>query len=318
MLRIENLCRQFGDFTALDHLNMQVDKGELFGFVGPNGAGKTTTIRIISGLLRATSGEVWVNGMRTSSNTKKLKESIGYVPDSFGVYDNLKVSEYLEFFAAAYGIYGKQASCRRDEVLEKVGLLPQREMMVDTLSRGMQQRLCLARALIHHPDFLVLDEPGTGLDPRTRRAFRQTLKDLCEEGYTILISSHILTELSDICTNIGIIDMGKMVLQGQIDEIMLSIEAANPLLITVFKDVDRAAELLRRNPLVTSISIDKNKIAVHFTGSREEEAMLLRQLVEEQIPVVSFMREQTSLETLFFHLTEHEEEVSVYEFESGI
>lgn len=318
MLRIENLCRQFGDFTALDHLNMQVDKGELFGFVGPNGAGKTTTIRIISGLLRATSGEVWVNGMRTSSNTKKLKESIGYVPDSFGVYDNLKVSEYLEFLAAAYGIYGKQASCRRDEVLEKVGLLPQREMMVDTLSRGMQQRLCLARALIHHPDFLVLDEPGTGLDPRTRRAFRQTLKDLCEEGYTILISSHILTELSDICTNIGIIDMGKMVLQGQIDEIMLSIEAANPLLITVFKDVDRAAELLRRNPLVTRISIDKNKIAVHFTGSREEEAMLLRQLVEEQIPVVSFMREQTSLETLFFHLTEHEEEVSVYEFESGI
>lgn len=318
MLRIENLCKQFGDFTALDHLNMQVDKGELFGFVGPNGAGKTTTIRIISGLLRATSGEVWVNGMRTSSNTKKLKESIGYVPDTFGVYDNLKVSEYLEFFAAAYGIYGKQASTRRDEVLEKVGLLPQREMMVDTLSRGMQQRLCLARALIHHPDFLVLDEPGTGLDPRTRRAFRQTLKELCEEGYTILISSHILTELSDICTSIGIIDMGKMVLQGQIDEIMLSIEAANPLLITVFKDVDKAAELLRRNPLVTRISIDKNKIAVHFTGSREEEAMLLHQLVEEQIPVVSFVREQTSLETLFFHLTEHEEEVSVYEFESGI
>lgn len=318
MLRIENLCRQFGDFTALDHLNMQVDKGELFGFVGPNGAGKTTTIRIISGLLRATSGEVWVNGMRTSSNTKKLKESIGYVPDSFGVYDNLKVSEYLEFFSAAYGIYGKQASSRRDEVLEKVGLLPQREMMVDTLSRGMQQRLCLARALIHHPDFLVLDEPGTGLDPRTRRAFRQTLRELCEEGYTILISSHILTELADICTSIGIIDMGKMVLQGQIDEIMLSIEAANPLLITVFKDVDRAAELLRRNPLVTRISIDKNKIAAHFTGSREEEAMLLHQLVKEQIPVVSFMREQTSLETLFFHLTEHEEEVPVYEFESGI
>lgn len=318
MLKIENLCKRFGDFTALDHLNMQVDKGELFGFVGPNGAGKTTTIRIISGLLRATSGEVWVNGMRTSRNTKKLKESIGYVPDTFGVYDNLKVSEYLEFFAAAYGIYGKKASSRRDEVLEKVGLLEQREMMVDTLSRGMQQRLCLARALIHRPELLVLDEPGTGLDPRTRRAFRRTLKDLCEEGYTILISSHILTELSDICTSIGIIDMGKMVLQGQIDEIMLSIEASNPLLITVFRDTDRAAELLRRNPLVTRISIEKNKIAAHFTGSREEEAELLRELVEAGIPVTSFVREQTSLETLFFHLTEHEQEVSVFEFEFGI
>lgn len=318
MLKIENLCKKFGELSALDNLNMHVDKGELFGFVGPNGAGKTTTLRIVSGLLRATSGEVWVNGMRTSQNTRRLKESIGYVPDSFGMYDNLKVSEYLEFFAAAYGIYGKQAASRRDEMLEKVGLLHQREMMVDNLSRGMQQRLCLARALIHRPELLILDEPGSGLDPRTRKAFQELLKELCQEGYTILISSHILTELSDICTAIGIIDMGKMVLQGQIDEIMMSIEASNPLLITVCEEPDRAAELLRKNPLVTRISIEKNKLAVHFTGSREEEALLLRELVTANIAVTSFVREQTSLETLFFHLTEHEQEVSVFEFESGI
>lgn len=318
MLKIENLHRQFGELKALNGLNMEVPKGQLYGFVGPNGAGKTTTIRIISGLLRADKGDVWVDGMSTRKNPRKLKETIGFVPDFFGIYENLMVYEYLEFFAAAYGIFGKEGKKRTDEVLELVGLTDQKRMLVDGLSRGMQQRLCLARAMVHRPKLLVLDEPGNGLDPRTRKNFQALLQQLCQEGYTILISSHILSELSDMCTGIGIIDKGRLVIQGQMDEIMLSIDNSNPLLITVYNNLERAVEVLQRSPLVNRLSIEKNKIAVYFTGSREEEAYLLRELVEEQVLITSFVREQCSLESLFFRLTESGKEDFIFESESGI
>ena len=291
MLKIESLTRRYPHVTALDGLNMEIGHGQLYGFVGPNGAGKTTTIRIISGLLRPTSGKVWIDGIRAEKETRVLKSKIGYVPDFFGVYDNLTVMEYLEFYSAAYGIEEKEGRLRASEVLERVQLFHIEDRMVDELSRGMQQRLCLARAMIHRPQLLVMDEPASGLDPGARRIFKEVLRSLCEEGYTVLISSHILSDLADMCSNIGVIHQGKMVLEGPIDEIMTSIDSSNPILIEIYQNLETAIHLLNRHPLVSRIAIDKNIISILFTGSREEEAQLLRQLVEQKVLVTSFRRE---------------------------
>ncbi|MDY2937154.1 MAG: ABC transporter ATP-binding protein [Fusicatenibacter sp.] len=303
MLKIEKLIKKYGKTYALSGLDMNVKEGEIYGFVGPNGAGKTTTLRIIAGLLKSDGGDVWIDGVRTTRNILKQKSMIGFVPDFFGVYDNLTVIEYLEFFAAAYGIYGRAGKSRAMEVLDLVELGGKEKLLVDSLSRGMQQRLCLARALIHEPKLLVLDEPSSGLDPRTRKDFQFLLQRLQKENYTIIISSHILSELSDMCTSIGIIDGGVMIQQGEIDSIMLSIDSANPLRITVLNQINKTMEILRKDPQVTKISVDENKIAAWFTGSREEEALLLQKLVREGIMVISFAREHNSLESLFFHLT---------------
>lgn len=304
MLKIENLIKRYPHVTALDGLNMEIGHGQLYGFVGPNGAGKTTTIRIVSGLLRQTSGKVWIDGIEVGKETRLLKSKIGYVPDFFGVYDNLTVLEYLEFYASAYGIDEKEGRMRAAEVLERVQLFHIEDRMVDELSRGMQQRLCLARAMIHQPQLLVMDEPASGLDPGARRIFKDVLRSLCEEGYTVLISSHILSDLADMCSNIGIIHQGKMVLEGPIDEIMTSIDSSNPILIQIYRNLETAVFLLRQHPLVSRMSIDKNVISILFTGSREEEAELLQQLVTQQVMITSFRREHNNLESVFFHLTD--------------
>lgn len=306
MLRIENLYKKYDSVLALDGLNMEIHKGELYGFVGPNGAGKTTTIRIVSGLLRQTRGDVWIDGIPVNKDIKILKSKIGYIPDFFGVYDNLTVMEYLEFYASAYGIYGKESTRRANEVLEQVELYRMEDRFVDELSRGMQQRLCLARALIHRPQLLVMDEPASGLDPAARKVFKNVLRNLCRDGYTVLISSHILSELADMCTNVGIINQGKMILQGEMEEIMYSIDSSNPIIITVFQNMEQALELLKRNPLVKRISIDRNRISILFSGSREEEAFLLKELIDAGIMISSFTREHNSLESVFFHLIDPE------------
>lgn len=302
MLRIENLYKKYDSVLALDGLNMEIHKGELYGFVGPNGAGKTTTIRIISGLLKPTRGEVWIDGIPVNKDIKTLKSKIGYIPDFFGVYDNLTVMEYLEFYASAYGIYGKDSTKRAYEVLEQVELYRMGNRFVDELSRGMQQRLCLARAMIHCPQLLIMDEPASGLDPGARKVFKNVLKNLCRDGYTVLISSHILSELADMCTNVGIINQGKMILQGEMEDIMYSIDSANPIVITIYQNMGAALELLKCHPLVNRISIDKNRISILFSGSREEEALLMKELIDAGIMLSSFAREHNSLESVFFHL----------------
>ena len=302
MLRIENLYKKYDSVLALDGLNMEIHKGELYGFVGPNGAGKTTTIRIISGLLKPTRGEVWIDGIPVNKDIKTLKSKIGYIPDFFGVYDNLTVMEYLEFYASAYGIYGKESTKRANEVLEQVELYRMEKRFVDELSRGMQQRLCLARAMIHRPQLLVMDEPASGLDPGARKVFKNVLKNLCREGYTVLVSSHILSELADMCSNVGIINQGKMILQGEMEDIMYSIDSANPIIITIYQNMESALELLKRHPLVNRISIDRNRISILFSGSKEEEAFLMKELIDEGIMISSFTREHNSLESVFFHL----------------
>ena len=291
MLQINNLYKKYNTVLALAGLQMEIQKGQLYGFVGPNGAGKTTTIRIISGLLKPTRGEVWIDGIRVEKNLKVLKDKIGYIPDFFGVYDNLTVMEYLEFYASAYGIYGKESTVRARQVLEQVELERIEDHFVDELSRGMQQRLCLARALIHKPQLLVMDEPASGMDPGARRVLKNVLRNLCRDGYTVLISSHILSE---------------MILQGDMDEIMCSIDSANPILITIYSELEKALQLLKRHPLVERISIDRNRISILFSGSKEEEALLMREMIEQGILISSFTREHNSLESVFFHLVDSE------------
>lgn len=304
MLKIKGLCKKYGSFTALDNLDLAIGRGEIFGFVGPNGAGKTTTLKILAGLLKADAGEVYIDDIRLFEDYDRLKELIGYMPDFFGVYDNLKVMEYLEFYASAYGIETKRAQELGRELLSVVHLDGKEEHYVDELSRGMKQRLCLARALIHDPQFLILDEPASGLDPRSRFEFKEILRELKAAGKTIIISSHILMELAEICTSIGVIEHGKMIMQGSIEDILSAVDASNPLIIRVYDQVQTAILVLKEEEQVKSLTIQGNSLMVTFTGNRKEEAMLLRRLVDRGVLVQSFAREQSNLEALFLKITE--------------
>ena len=317
MLQVKDLKKTYGKFHALEGLDLNVPRGALYGFVGPNGAGKTTAIKIMTGLLKADSGSIIIGGIDALQDMQKLKSMIGYVPDFFGVYDNLKVSEYMEFFAACYGISGLSARKRYQTLLEQVGLEDKMNFYVDGLSRGMKQRLCLARALIHDPEILILDEPTSGLDPRTRFEFKEILSELRQQGKTILISSHVLSELSEMCTDIGIIEQGKMVVQGNIKTILESIDNANPLTISIIGDgIHKAMAILKSHPGVQTISVKDQDIMVGFTGDKQDEAFLLQQLVDAEVMVCGFSREQSSLESLFMQITDHQEERVVLSHEN--
>lgn len=304
MLEIRELSKKYGKYQALDHLNLEIAEGELFGFVGPNGAGKTTTIKILAGLLRPDEGTVWIDGQQMRCGAVELKEKIGYVPDYFGVYDNVRVFEYLDFYAAAYGINGLVARRRYMELLEMVGLDGREESYVDSLSRGMKQRLGVARALVHNPRVLILDEPASGLDPRTRQEFIAMLKEINQCGKTILISSHILLELSEMCTDIGIIESGKMILRGSLVDILAMVNASNPLEMQIYQKLPEAVAFLRKNPLINNVTIDGNRVVAGFSGGQMEEAYLLREMVEAGILVGSFGRRQGGLESVFLQLTD--------------
>lgn len=320
MLKIRKLRKAYGNYHALDGLDMDVADGALYGFVGPNGAGKTTTIKIITGLLMPDAGSVELDGIDAVREPGRLKEKIGYVPDNFGVYDNLRVSEYMEFFASCYGMEGLKARKRWQMLLEQVGLGEKEDFFVDGLSRGMKQRLCLARALIHDPSMLVMDEPTAGLDPRTRLEFRDIIRDLNDQGKTVLISSHILADLSELCTDIGIIDAGKMTVSGSIREIEERIHTSKPVVISVYANMDAALELLKNHPLVRTITVKDSDIMVGFDGTARQESELLCQLIDAGVMISSFMREPGNLEAVFMQITSHVEEKVVlsYEDESGL
>ncbi len=311
MLIIENLSKSYGKFKAVDNFNLTVNEGEIYGFVGPNGAGKTTIMKIMSGLLPADAGNIIIGEENILKNVNRLKQNIGYMPDFFGVYDNLTVIEYLQFYSSTYGIANDIALSRAYELLELVSLKDKANEYVDGLSRGMKQRLCLARTLVHNPEIIILDEPASGLDPLTRRDLKFILKNLSEKGKTIIISSHILTELAEICSNVCIIDKGKVIMNGNIDEILYQVDASNPLIIDVLTDSSKAVEILKRNRYVRTLSLDEKKIVVTFIGRREEEAELLKQLVTNNVVVVSFKREQSNLESLFLKIMEKGNEVNV-------
>ncbi|WP_235588728.1 ABC transporter ATP-binding protein, partial [Sporosarcina koreensis] len=231
MIEIKGLTKKYGQFTALDELNLTLDEGTVFGFVGANGAGKSTTFLIVSTLLQPTSGDVFIDGVSVREKPADIRKLIGYMPDFFGVYDQLKADEYLDFYGASYGIPEEERKKLIPQLLELVNLSHKRYSYVDLLSRGMKQRLCLARCLIHDPKVLILDEPASGLDPRARIEMRDILKTLKGMGKTILISSHILPELAEMCDEIGVIDNGKLIAHGSVAEIQKKLQGEKTITV---------------------------------------------------------------------------------------
>lgn len=303
MLKIKELTKRYDKFTAVDKLTLEVQDGEIFGFVGPNGAGKTTTMKIICGLMAANSGEVYVNGIDAIRQARAAKEIIGYMPDFFGVYDDLKVSEYLDFYASIYNINANERKKISDDLLELVDLANKRDAYVDSLSRGMKQRLCLARSLVHNPKLLVLDEPASGMDPRARVEMKEILRSLKSLGKTIIISSHILSELSELCTSIGIIDRGKMVISGKVSEIMQQVYSKRFIRVKLSGKVEEAVRVMQEFPFVVSTVVGEDYIEAGFDGKDDEMGMLLKRLIEKNIPVITFSQLDGNLEDVFMKVT---------------
>ncbi len=307
MLKINGLVKKYGRFTAVDELDLSVPEGEIFGFVGPNGAGKTTTMKIICGLMAADGGSVLVEGIDVVRNGRKAKEVIGYMPDFFGVYDDLKVTEYLDFYASIYSMNAGERKKICNDLLELVDLNDKRDAYVDSLSRGMKQRLCLARSLVHNPRLLILDEPASGMDPRARVEMKEILRTLRELGKTIVISSHILPELSELCTSIGIIDRGKIVISGTVSDIMQQIYSKKYIKIRLSGKAAEAQRVLLEFPLITSTREGGDFIEAGFEGNDEDMSLILKELIKRDIPVISFAQMDGNLEDVFMRVTKGEE-----------
>jgi ABC-2 type transport system ATP-binding protein len=302
VLVVENLVKKYGKFKAVDNLSMEIKDGHIYGFVGSNGAGKTTTMRVIAGLLKATSGRVSVGGVNINSNPEGVKARIGYMPDFFGVYDDLKVDEYMDFYAGIYGIPKNERSKMTEQMIELVNLQDKKDAYVDTLSRGMKQRLCLARSLIHDPELLILDEPASGLDPGARVEMKEILKELKNMGKTVLISSHILSELSEICTSIGIIDHGKMIASGPVADILQKASYNRVIRVKVIENLEGAVRFLKERPCIGGITASNEHIDADFNGSEQELADILRTMIGNGIPVISFTELEKNLESAFMNL----------------
>ncbi|MBO4863601.1 MAG: ABC transporter ATP-binding protein [Eubacterium sp.] len=307
MLYINNLYKYYGTFPAVQGLTLRVPKGDLFGFVGPNGAGKTTTIRIVCGLLQASSGEVTVNGIKRGADAKEmvnLKKLIGYVPDFFGVYDNLKVSEYMEFYGSLNGMSYKDITAVSGDLLALVNLQDKTENYVDTLSRGMKQRLCVARALLHNPQLLVMDEPSSGLDPVARVEMKELLMNLQSMGKTIIISSHILSDISEMCNAIGIMNHGKLIAAGKMEDILRTGTDSSRLIINIKSETDQAVRLLQENPNIRTESIRENEIVVGGVADDTASNQLIMYLMQKGVIIGGFRREERSLENIFMAITQ--------------
>ncbi len=302
MIKVRGLEKRYGSTWALRGLNFDVPKGSIYGFIGENGAGKTTTLRILAGLLAPDAGTAVVAGYDVVQNPRPVKQRMGYMPDFFGVYDDLKVTEYLEFYAEASGLFRAKAQRLRDEVLDLVGLSDKGNVHVDSLSRGMKQRLCLARALMHDPEVLLLDEPASGLDPLARVEMRELMKKLGKMGKTILISSHILSELADLCTHVGIIKQGVMVAQGTVEEVLQKGLRRELSIRFLDEDTQKVAEVLSARPEVHSVSTDGLRVEVEIEGGPEKGAALLEFLIQAGYRVTSFADTTSSLEDTYLRL----------------
>ena len=298
MIKTHDLTKQYGATTAVKGLTLELNEGDLFGFIGPNGSGKTTTMRILATLLQPTWGEASVGGYSIYKNPKEIRRMIGYMPDLFGVYDDMKVIEYLEFFAAAYRIKGAARKKICAEVLDLVELGYKRDELVTSLSRGMNQRLGLARVL-HDPKVLILDEPASGLDPRARIEIRGLLKELCKMGKTIMVSSHILPELADVCNKVGMIEKGVLVANTTVAEVMRLVQPRTVLIIGVKDAPDAAAKLIEETKLAEKIEIRDGKIYVTLAEGTTDYSLLPTMLIEHGQKLVLFKEDEINLETAF-------------------
>jgi ABC-2 type transport system ATP-binding protein len=303
MIETRDLTKKYGELFAIKSINLNLQRGDLFGFIGPNGAGKTTTMRILATLLNPTWGEAYVGGHSIYTRPKEIRRMIGYMPDFFGVYDDMKVIEYLEFFAAAYRIRGPKRRQVCDEVLDLVELGYKREALVTSLSRGMTQRLGLARVLLHDPQVLLLDEPASGLDPRARIEIRTLLKRLGTMGKTIMVSSHILPELADVCNKVGIIERGELVFNDTVEELLKKVRPHTVLNISVAGDRHLAAQLLQDHKIVDHVNDGEKYLRVTLTDGHRDYSDLATLLVNAGHRLTLFREEELNLETAFMALT---------------
>ena len=304
MVETINLTKRYGELVALDNLNLRIEEGDAFGFIGPNGAGKTTTIKILSTLLKPTWGEARIAGLSVGPvNARQVRSMIGYVPDYFGSYEDMVVKEYLEFFAAAYEIHGEKRDQVIGDVLALTDLAYKSDAEVNSLSRGMQQRLSVARVLLHDPKVLLLDEPASGLDPRARIEMRELLKELHRMGKTILISSHILLELADLCDKVGIIEQGQLKFLGTVDEIMQQARVGTVLHVGVRDRLASAADTLKAMPAVEEVTIVNNHLRVVIGQTAIDPSLIAQKLVTDGFGLTRLEEEKVNLETAFMRLT---------------
>ena len=303
MIELNDFTKHYGDLVAVDHLTLKIAPGEMFGFIGPNGAGKSTTIRFLATLLKATGGEGTVNGHRVSREPLAVRRSVGYMPDSFGVYDGMKVWEFLDFFAVAYQIPRGRRKQVIGDVMDLLDLAGKRDAFVNSLSRGMKQRLCLAKTLVHDPPVLILDEPTSGLDPRARIEVKALFKELRKMGKTILISSHILTELADCCSSIGIIERGKLLMSGPIDEVYHRIRGNRIVRIRFLENLETGLAIVRSAPETRSVQVDDHHVTVELAADDGQVATLLERLVAAGVRMSSFAEKEPTLEDVFMLVT---------------
>ncbi len=304
MIEITDFGKSYGDFVAVERLNLTIDAGEMFGFIGPNGAGKSTTIRFLTTLLKASHGEGTVNGHSVTRDPMSVRRSVGYMPDTFGVYDGMKVWEFLDFFAVAYAIPRGRRKQVIADVLELLDLTHKRDDFVNGLSRGMKQRLCLAKTLVHDPPVLILDEPASGLDPRARLEMKALLKELRRMGKTILISSHILTELADCCTSIGIIERGQLLMHGPIEDVYRRIRGNRIIQVKFNEGMDAGLSIIRSSPFVRDVKVDKLMVTAELETDDNGVAEVLQSLnAENTVRVRSFAEKDPTLEDVFMMVT---------------
>jgi ABC-2 type transport system ATP-binding protein len=315
IIETRGLVKRYDGELAVAGVDLIIGPGEIYGLVGPNGAGKTTIMRILATLLAPTGGEALVCGIDVTTDPTEVRRRIGYMPDFYGIYDDLRVSEYLDFFARCYGVPAARRAGMIGELLEIVGLADKRNAYVESLSRGMRQRLCLAHTLVHDPQLLILDEPASGLDPRARVEMREILRELRTMGKTILVSSHILTEVGELCTSVGIIDRGRLLRSGQIAEIERSLRATALLRIDLISDSEAAIAWLGTDPrvgdvLAVSSEAPITRLEVPFDGPADEQAALLRSMIEAGHTVSGFSQATSDLEEIFLKVTGHDEETA--------
>jgi ABC-2 type transport system ATP-binding protein len=307
IVRTEGLVKRYDRTLAVAGIDLEIEPGEIFGLVGPNGAGKTTTLRMLATLLRPSSGDAEIDGWSVTRNPDRVRRVLGFMPDVFGVYDDMKVWEYLDFFARCYGLPAAGRRRMIADLLELVDLAPRRDDYVQTLSRGMEQRLCLAHALVHDPKVLLLDEPASGLDPRARVELRELLRELRNLGKTILISSHILPELEELCSSVAIVDQGKVLAQGRVADIERRLRFGSVLRVRLLAEgeaLEMARDQFAEDPDVASATIlEDGTIELGFRGDDAASARLLAQSVAAGLPIVSFARAASDLEELFLQVT---------------
>jgi ABC-2 type transport system ATP-binding protein len=305
LVEVRHLTKQYKNLTAVKDLNLTIEPGDCYGFIGPNGAGKTTTIKTMATLLEPTSGTVYIDGYDVTKHPLEVRKIIGYMPDFFGVYDDIKVWEYLDFFAASYKIPRHKRKQIIDDVLELTDLTVKRDAYVEELSRGMKQRLCLAKTLVHDPKLLLLDEPASGLDPRARIEIRALLKELQSMGKTIFVSSHILPELADLCNKVAILETGQLVVAGEVSDIMRQVHGALGVEVKFLSEEERdqAVKLLSMQPTVKNLTTENLTISFDYTGERENRRQLLQLLVTHGVVPDDFRERETNLEDVFMKVT---------------